>query len=67
MTRHMLTNTEVRNRIYTLCASDTERLVEKHISKRNTESTSDAFFAARGYCGLTQASRQTRGVSFSNK
>jgi hypothetical protein len=52
--------TEVRDRIYTLCASDKERLVEKHVSRRNTETTSDNFFAARGYYGLTQASRQTR-------
>lgn len=51
---------EVRDKIYALAAGDKERLVEKHVSKRNTETTSPAFFAARGYYGLTQVSRQIR-------
>merc|ERR1712107_944725 len=51
---------EVRNRIYAICAYNKERLVEKHVSRRNATTTSDAFWAARGYYGLTQVSRQTR-------
>ncbi|KAF1837650.1 hypothetical protein BDW02DRAFT_543441 [Decorospora gaudefroyi] len=51
---------EVRNKIYTYAANDKERLIEKHVSRRSTETTSDAFFAARSYYGLTQVSRQTR-------
>ncbi|KNG50883.1 hypothetical protein TW65_01861 [Stemphylium lycopersici] len=53
-------NLEVRNRIYAICAYNKERLVEKHVSRRNATTTSDAFWAARGYYSLTQASRQTR-------
>jgi hypothetical protein len=50
----------VRKKIYSYAASDKERLIEKHVSRRTTETTSDAFFKARGYYGLTQVSRQTR-------
>jgi hypothetical protein len=51
---------EVRNRIYQLAAADKDRLIEKHVSRRSITSTSDTFFATRGYYGLTQASRETR-------
>ncbi|USP78862.1 hypothetical protein yc1106_06136 [Curvularia clavata] len=51
---------EVRNRIYAICANDKERLIEKEVSRRNTTTTSDAFWAARGFYSLTQVSRQTR-------
>ncbi|KAF1940987.1 hypothetical protein EJ02DRAFT_348815 [Clathrospora elynae] len=51
---------EVRNRIYHLCASDPERLDEQHVSRRGTASTAPTSFEARGYYGLTQANSQTR-------
>jgi hypothetical protein len=50
----------VRNRIYQLAAADKDRLIEKRVIRRSEASTDDAFFAARGYYGLTQASRETR-------
>ncbi|RMZ67598.1 hypothetical protein GMOD_00001546 [Pyrenophora seminiperda CCB06] len=54
---------EVRNRIYAIAAYNKERLIEKRVCRRGataTTTTSDAFWEARGYYGLTQASRQTR-------
>ncbi|KAI4702333.1 hypothetical protein J4E81_002696 [Alternaria sp. BMP 2799] len=51
---------EVRNRIYALAANDKQRLIEQHVSRRSVTTTSEAFWAARGYYSLTQASRQTR-------
>lgn len=51
---------EVRDRIYAICAYDKDRLIEKEVSRRNTTTTTDAFWAARGYYSLTQVSRQTR-------